>query len=173
MPGSTSIYGFRYLEPEDPPDIAGGLQNLGQDVEDELALRAPSVNTAALSSLYTLTDTVSNLPGCVINVTTPRAGAVALITWTADCVLTTAGSASLTAVTNVSIDNVDQPYPQPVWGPGNQAVQANTRGTVSAAMLATLGAGAHAFRLRGAASSSTGQIKLNALLTQLSVLILP
>ncbi|MEV0214304.1 hypothetical protein [Micromonospora sp. NPDC050695] len=36
MPGTTSVYGFPYLELEDPPDIAGATQALAQAVEDEV-----------------------------------------------------------------------------------------------------------------------------------------
>ncbi|MBX6750936.1 MAG: hypothetical protein IRY85_14900 [Micromonosporaceae bacterium] len=33
----TSVYGLRYLELTDPPDIAAGTRNLAEDVETELA----------------------------------------------------------------------------------------------------------------------------------------
>ncbi|SCL21509.1 hypothetical protein [Micromonospora inyonensis] len=36
MAGETSIYGLPYLEPDDPPDIAGATQDLAEAVETEL-----------------------------------------------------------------------------------------------------------------------------------------
>lgn len=37
MPGTTSIYGLPYLEPDDPPDIAGATQSLAEATEAEIA----------------------------------------------------------------------------------------------------------------------------------------
>lgn len=174
MPGSTSVYGLPFLEPTDPPDIAGATEDLAGAAEALFVSKQPIGQTAVLSSLYTLTTTVSDLPGCTVTKTTPRANSVALVTWTADCILTVAGSTSLLAVVNIMVDGVDQAFPQSLWGPGNQAVQPNTRGTTSGSMTVVLAsAGSHTFKLRGAAASATGQIKLNAQHTSLSVLILP
>lgn len=36
MPATTSEFGFPFLELEDPPDIAGGLQSLAEAVEAEI-----------------------------------------------------------------------------------------------------------------------------------------
>jgi len=36
MPGSTPVYNLPYLELDDPPDIAGGLQDLAEAVETQL-----------------------------------------------------------------------------------------------------------------------------------------
>jgi hypothetical protein len=38
--GTTTNYGFEYLDPTDPPDLAGTLQNLAEDLESELRSRA-------------------------------------------------------------------------------------------------------------------------------------
>ncbi|PWR08565.1 hypothetical protein DKT68_15220 [Micromonospora acroterricola] len=174
MPGSTPTYGFPYQVNSDPPNGPALGQQLAEAVEALFVAKQPLQGTAVLSSLYTLTSTITDLPGCSITKSVPRSGAVALLTWTADCVLTVAGSTSLMAVVNVMIDGVDQAAPQSLWGPGNQAVQTNTRGTTSGSMTVVLGSsGSHTFKLRAAASSATGQIKLNAQHTQLTVLILP
>jgi hypothetical protein len=174
MPGTTSTYGFPYLEPADPPDIAGATEDLAEAVEGVLVAGVPMAATALLSSQFTLGSTIADLPGCTITRTTPRSNAVALVTWMADCQLFTAGSTSLMAVVNLMVDGVDLASPQAVWGPGNMAVQANTRGTVAgSATVALASAGSHTFKLRGAAASATGQIRLNSPWTSLSVLILP
>ncbi|MFC3504795.1 hypothetical protein ACFOOK_28040 [Micromonospora krabiensis] len=171
---TTPVYGFPFLEPPDAPDIAAATENLAQAVEDELVLRNPQAATAVLASQYTLTSTITDLSGCVINLTTPRAGAKALVTWTADCQLVTAGAASLYAVINLAVDGSDVAFPQSVWGPGNWAAQANTRGAVAGATIVTLAsAGSHQLKLRAAKSSATGDMRLNAQHTSISAVVFP
>ncbi|MEV5211319.1 hypothetical protein AB0K35_27985 [Micromonospora sp. NPDC053740] len=174
MSGTTSVYGLPYQTTGDAPNGPVLGQQLAEAVEALLLAKQPIQATATLSSQYTLTTTTTDLSGCTITKNVPRASAVALLTWTADCVLTSAGTASLLAVVNVMVDGVDQAFPQSVWGPGNLAVQANSRGTTSGSMTVVLsGSGNHTFKLRAAAASATGQIKLNAQHTSLSVVIFP
>ncbi|WP_371409727.1 hypothetical protein OG423_14070 [Micromonospora zamorensis] len=61
MPGSTSTYGFPYLEPSDPPDIAGATQDLAEAVETELGqvaaagplrVRAGTANVVITSATF-------------------------------------------------------------------------------------------------------------------------
>lgn len=174
MPGTTPTFGLPYQTSGDAPNGPALGQQLAQAVEDLLVAKQPIQATAVLSSQYTLTSTITDLSGCTIVKSIPRSSAVALLTWTADCVLVGAGSASLFAVVNVNVDGVDQPFPQSVWGSGNMSAQANTRGTTSGAMTLVLsGSGNHTFKLRAAKASATGDLRLNAQHTQLTVLILP
>lgn len=47
MPGTTPTYGLPYLEPLDPPDIAGGLQDLAEAAEAALATIAAAAAARA------------------------------------------------------------------------------------------------------------------------------
>lgn len=169
----TTSLGLRYPSSTDDVRPYEDIQFLATDVDTALTQRAPIAETVALSSQYTLTASVADLPGCTITKTTPRANCVALITWMADCQLFTLGTASLMAVINAMVDGVDQAAPQSVWGPGNQSVQTNTRGTTAGSMVVVLAsAGSHTFKLRAAKASASGDIKLNTQATSMTVVIL-
>lgn len=47
MPDTTPVYALPYLEPSDPPDIAGGLQDLATAVEAVLAANAAAAAARA------------------------------------------------------------------------------------------------------------------------------
>lgn len=56
MPGSTPVYGFPFLDLDDPPDIAAATEDLGLAVETELQrIENPPVAHVRQSTLQTLT----------------------------------------------------------------------------------------------------------------------
>ncbi len=69
MPNTTPTYGLPYLEPLDPPDIAGGLEALAEAVEGQVArldAAAPGVmgstpigTSADVTTTEVITDTVT------------------------------------------------------------------------------------------------------------------
>ncbi|MGW3619492.1 hypothetical protein [Micromonospora arida] len=170
---STPINGFPYQGLLDPPHGPNLGKDLAEAVEAALDARKPQGATVTLSSLYNLTTTLTDLPGCTITFSTSLGRARVLINFTADCLLVTANTTTL-AVVNASVDGVDQP-PQAVWGPGNMSAGAGTRQTTSNSLTVIVtGTGNHTIKLRGALSNSAGgAIRLQAANTSLSALILP
>ena len=90
MPDTTTVYDLPYLEPSDPPDIAGGLQDLAEAVEAELvridaaaARGVAAAGTVPLSGDVGTTETIT-----------------ASLTWTA-----LAGRAYRVSVMTPALDN--------------------------------------------------------------------
>ncbi|MGK5737282.1 hypothetical protein [Micromonospora sp. URMC 103] len=160
------MYGFRFLEPMDPPDIAGGLENLADDVEELLADKQPRYGRGELPTAVAMTASITDLPGAEVTINSPRAGAVAFVSFAADLQLTSAGAGN--AFVLVSIDGVDQPA-NAVWNPAT--LPTGARCTVANAFPAVLiAAGNHTFKLRG---QGPANIRANNIHTNVSVLVLP
>jgi len=166
MPGSTSTFGFPYLEPSDPPDIAGATLALAQSVEDLLVDKTPVAATGELSTPTALTTSFADLPGASVTLVTARPNAIALVSWTADFQMNSSGAN--TASTLINVDGVDQPH-NAVWNPGNVT---SGRATVSNSFPIVLpSAGSHTFKMRGIVTAAT--IRCNNIHTQVTVLVLP
>ncbi|MEV0725997.1 hypothetical protein AB0I37_24865 [Micromonospora purpureochromogenes] len=169
---TTSIYGLPYQGLTDPPDGPNLSQQLAEGVEAVLVDRRPMRNSGALSSLYTLTASFTDLSGTSMTFNVPTSSAIYLAHWSADCQLTTAGN--VTAVIQLLVDGTAQ-SPQALWNPGNvtNTARASVGNSTSGALV---GAGNHNFRLqanRVFPSGTTGEIRLNNIHTQLSVLVIP
>lgn len=149
------------------------LQEMADDVNGIFVRRNPLYGRGKLSAPQALTNTVTDLAGCSVTINVPTPQAVAWVQMAMDCTLITAGTASTLAVLNAMVDGVVQADPQPVWGPGNWAAQANARGTVGAGFPVLLsGSGNHVIKAQ-AAKPSTGAITAAANHTYVSVLALP
>lgn len=126
--------------------------------------------SAQLATNYQLTATMDVLSGfssLIFTTVTPNATFHA--TWSGDFQLTTAGAP--TGVLSLSVDNVPVANPQAVWNPANVTTGAReTEGQSHSGVLAT--PGTHTFSLRGQVTG-TGAIRLNALHTQLTVVVFP
>ncbi|WP_420124384.1 hypothetical protein [Nakamurella sp.] len=151
------------------------LQELAADVNAILVNRTPLRGDGALSSLYTLTATMADLAGATVTINVPTASAVFLARWTMAGQLMTAGNIS--AVSQLLVDNVAQ-TPQCIWNPANvTAATGSPRGGQSQQVSGTVsGAGNHIFKLQAQRvfpTGSSGDIRLDNIHTNLSVLVLP
>lgn len=113
MPGSTSTFGFPYLEPSDPPDIAGATQALAEATETALGqvaaagplrVRAGTVNVM-LSAAISGGATVSFSPafsGTPVVVATIANGTGTTVAAVVRVTAASASSATLTVTLNAA-----------------------------------------------------------------------
>lgn len=166
----TTSLGFRYPSSTDDVRPYEDIQFLATDVNGSLIGRNPLQADAGLSSNYTLTGTMTDLPGCSVTINVATAGLAAyMVSWSGDCQLVTAGS--LTGSIHLMVDGVQVGRPA-VWNPGNVIAGARNSPASSAAGILT-GSGNHVIKLQAMASITSGSLRLNAVNTGLSVLVLP
>lgn len=145
-------------------------------------LPPPRLNPAAfqlqLASDYTLTGSATGLsltnvtPGYASGATSftvPSGGMTGLAVYTGYFHLTTAGTITF-ATLDLMIDGA-WVGPEVVWNPAN--VAAGARVTASQSWPFALAAGSHSFGLRAAVTLSSGQVRLLATHTNLSILLHP
>lgn len=114
MSNATSVYGLPYLEPTDPPDIAGGLQDLAEATETALTGGGRGVVGSAVVGTSADTGTTEVITNSVtFTASAGRAYRVSLGT----PVLDNQGSAAQTAIVTLR------------WAPG---ATVNNSGTVIA-----------------------------------------
>ena len=168
----TTGLGFTYPASTGHARIWEHVQTLAEDVNDVVSNRTPLQGQGALSSLYTLTATQTDLAGTSITINVPTANAVYLASWTMSAQLMTAGNIS--AICQLMVDGVAQ-APQAIWNPGN--VAAGARGGQGEQVSGVVsGSGNHIFKLQAARvfpSGTTGDIRLDNIHTCLSVLVFP
>lgn len=167
---STTSLGFRYPSSLDPIRPYEHIQNLATDVNGSLLGRNPIQADAGLSANYTFTGSMTDLPGCLISINMPTAGLAAyMVSWSGDVQLMTAGN--VTGSIHLMVDGVQVGRPA-VWNPGNVAAGARNS-PASSATGVLVGTGTHTFKLQALGAISSGVLRLNAVNTGLSVLVLP
>jgi hypothetical protein len=124
--------------------------------------------SSALTALYTVTGTLTDLAGTTITITTQDANSFYFAAWVADARLQTAGAAGDVTV-QLNVDGVAIANPAADVNFSNLA--AGARMTVGQNLSGVLAAaGAHTFKLQ-AVSAATGTRQLGAQHTTLTVLV--
>ncbi|MEV1013790.1 MULTISPECIES: hypothetical protein [unclassified Micromonospora] len=175
MPGTTANFAFPYQTDSDAPNGPLLGQQLAEAVDAAMLVRRPLVGNGALSSLYTLTNTQTDLAGTTVTINVPTSAAVYFASWTMAGQLMTAGN--ITAICQLVVDTVAQTA-QAIWNPGNVAAASGSpRGGKSQQTSGLLsGSGNHVFKLQAQRvypTGSTGDIRLDNVHTNLSVLVIP
>lgn len=125
------------------------------------------VNDLQLAAAYTLTATLTDLPGMSWTFFTLRANALAVCTWHGD--FTTTGGTVGTGLLKLNVDTVDVASPQAIFNAANTT--AGGRATTGNQTHITLSAsGSHTIRLRAQMSGTLGML-LQALHTTLNIQI--
>lgn len=168
----TTSLGITYPASTGHARIWEHIETAADDVNDILVNRTPLYGQGALSSLYTLTNTQTDLAGTSFTINVPTSNAVFFAKFKMAATLVTAGN--ITAVCQLLIDGVAQ-SPQAIWNPGN--VVAGARGGDDNQLAGALsGSGNHTFKLQAARvfpAGTTGDIRLDNIHTCLSVLVFP
>lgn len=162
--GDTNLYraGTNVLKTDDQFQPAGGLF-----VSNGAHKLMTQSNDFQLAANYTMTTTVTDLPGMTWTFTTIRANALAVVTWHGD--FTTTGSGVGTGIMRLAIDGADLINPQALFNGGNTT--AGARATVGNQAHITLGAaGSHTIKARAQESATLGMI-LQSLHTSMNIQI--
>lgn len=108
---------------------------------------------ATCSSLFNLDNTMRDVPGMTVTVTTRKANALCEVMWTNDMDLYVTGGTGMVAISILNFDGADRAV-DIVWEPGNVSSARATVGQVESFTIPT--AGTHTIKVRGSQVTPVG-----------------